>query len=478
MRYLLGFIFATIFLGCARDAPLVNNKQDLQKYVKPYKKILLFAQGCSENKDLAKSKALTNFSLKIYSNIESSFNKNETLYNNQIEKKATYKIFQKSVYNDLFGLNYYIEEPYEKNNKKIYCVDVYVDFHYFSSFEEGFKNQILNLDYIIDNMDINNYKEQGKLFNKKMEKLLSYLWIYKSWALQNFYNDKSQYLQNSLEQLKKRKKSKVEEFKKKELKLLKTEFQELLDEHKIVENKKKKLEIISKLMNIKERAKLLEIDLETEDNYFDKFDVEQLKQMIKIKPLCSFTFQANRFLQWKKYLIINNSYKKDCDCDINCKFNSAKNVRILKKDDNYYIIPKSAGYHWIKLEVDANGIKEVCKKRIYVIPHDPRLDRLKIGMNIKSFKKKMKHYFKKIVQIYPEPIKESNDIWENGLNFLKKIKNKTQEILFDKTNVYKFGRYYAVFKENSLKCVIKKNFYVENKNDCNDYNIKMLVKLD
>ena len=98
----------------------------------------------------------------------------------------------------------------------------------------------------------------------------------------------------------------------------------------------------------------------------------------------------------EKYLIINNSYKKDCDCDINCKFNSAKNVRILKKDDNYYIIPKSAGYHWIKLEVDANGIKEVCKKRIYVIPHDPRLDRLKIGMNIKSFKKKMKHYFKKL----------------------------------------------------------------------------------
>ena len=160
-------------------------------------------------------------------------------------------------------------------------------------------------------MNINNYKEQQKLFNKKIKKLLSYLWIYKSWALQNFYNDKSEYLQNSLERLKNRKNRKIEEFKKKQLELLKTEFQKLLDEHKIVENKQEKSEIISKLMNIKEKAKLIEIDLETKDNYFDKFDVEQLKQIIKIKPLCSFTFQTNRFLQWKKYLKINLKFILD-----------------------------------------------------------------------------------------------------------------------------------------------------------------------
>ena len=87
-------LFVIIFFGgCARDTPLVNNVQDLQKYVKPYKKILLFAQGCADDKDLAKSKALTNFSLKIYSNLQSSFNKNETFHNNQIDKKASYNIF-------------------------------------------------------------------------------------------------------------------------------------------------------------------------------------------------------------------------------------------------------------------------------------------------------------------------------------------------------------------------------------------------
>jgi len=77
MKYVWGVIFVILFLGCARDTPLVNNKKDLKNYIQPYKEILLFAQGCSYNKDMAKNKALTNFSLKIYSNLQSSFNKNE-----------------------------------------------------------------------------------------------------------------------------------------------------------------------------------------------------------------------------------------------------------------------------------------------------------------------------------------------------------------------------------------------------------------
>jgi len=394
MKYVWGVIFVILFLGCARDTPLVNNKKDLKNYIQPYKEILLFAQGCSYNKDMAKNKALTNFSLKIYSNLQSSFNKNETLHNDKIDKKTTYNISQKSVYNDLFGLKYYIEEPYEKNNIKIYCVDVYIDFNYFTTFEEGFKNKILNLNYMIDNLTLDNYKEKHKIFIKKLNKLLSYLWIYKSWAIQHFYEDKSNYFQKSLEKLKVREKNRIDEFKKEYLDILKTRFQEYLDNHKIVDNKKEKSEVINKLLSIKQNGRFFEIELHMKNSYFKKFTIQKLKDIIKIKPLCSFSFQANKFLQWRKYLIINGSYKKDCECDLNCKFKSPRDIKIINRNGNYYFIPKSSGYHWIKLEVDADGVKEICRKRIYIIPHDPRLDRIKKGVNIETFKKKLKNILK------------------------------------------------------------------------------------
>ena len=58
---------------------------------------------------MAKNKALTNFSLKICSNLQSSFNKNETLHNNKIDKKTTYNISQKRFENGLITSKDFIQ---------------------------------------------------------------------------------------------------------------------------------------------------------------------------------------------------------------------------------------------------------------------------------------------------------------------------------------------------------------------------------
>jgi hypothetical protein len=96
-------------------------------------------------------------------------------------------------------------------------------------------------------------------------------------------------------------------------------------------------------------------------------------------------------------------------------------------------------------------------------------------MNIASFKKKMKRYFK-IYQVYPKIIKEKKGFFQKGLSFFSEIKTKVVHAI-DKTNVYKFSKYYAIFKENTLKCVVKSSFYVEGKNDCEEYSMKAKLQL-
>ena len=124
-------IFITIlFNGCGREISLIQNKEDLKKYIKPNNKIIILSQGCSDTRSDSIKRAKHNFSLQISSNIKSQLVKTTNYSKNYYQSNVKYTFEEMSSYRKLIGIKYYNEPVFKVNNNFMYCTSVYYDFDY------------------------------------------------------------------------------------------------------------------------------------------------------------------------------------------------------------------------------------------------------------------------------------------------------------------------------------------------------------
>jgi hypothetical protein len=452
-----------LFNGCGREIALIQNKKDLIKYVKPNKEIILLSQGCANTKSESVRLAKHNFSILIISNIKSKFVK-ETISNNKnYNKKISYKLTETTSYNNIIGAKYYHEPLFTKQNKTIYCTDIYYDFDYFTSFEDYFNRQIKMMKVAIDDITIYNYLEQRNTYNNLKKDLIFYISFYKNWAKKYSYNSKISLF--VLEDLDKQLTKKIDKIKEEilensilKVKLYKEEFINILSDNKVISNQNIKKAIIIKLLNIKEKALKIIVPIKQhckdEYTYFNKYTKTKLYNSILVKPICKFHFDKKVFLQNKEYKLLNDSYDIDNKV-IKSVLYIDDNLKVTNRTYGYDFISKDYGYKSFKLKIkSSNGLETICSKRIKIKEYDIRLLKFYKYMLFERFEEYVNNKFDGIKKEYPDTFVSS---------------------LLDSRNAYLFYKYYALFVHDRLECLVNKTQFDKSKLSCKYYKNRIIL---
>ena len=226
---------------------------------------------------------------------------------NYKDKQKEYLMIKKDI---LFYSNFYIQwtkkyllqnqinlslikELDDRFNKKIIKIQ-----------NEIINNKIVELNTIIETINIQNYLNYQKKYIEKKKELLLFL---------NTTNNPIPKIITLLDiELRKKIKTIKQQIfynNDKKLKFYIQEFKNILKENQIVSNKTERKKIISKLLNIKQKSiniiKKYPKKFKNENRYFDRYTKINLYKYIKIKPICKFIFENNKFLQNKYYKIFN-----------------------------------------------------------------------------------------------------------------------------------------------------------------------------
>lgn len=442
-------IFILLITGCAKHKVLISSKSDLIEHVHPTRDIIIYSQACGTTKDEALKLAKHNFSLLIATNISSQFKQEIVSNMDNFSATSQYTTIETSTYNNLIGAKYFNEPVFGSGKSSIYCTNIYYDFDYFESFEIHAKNDIILLKNIISSFTLIDYEDRLQEFRAKKNSLIYYLRFYYNWA--NKYNYEVKINLQEILELDLLAQKKIHELKDNELSILKTSFVNILENNAIVNNKNQKKEVVEQLLNIKSKAILIinqNLEFIQKYNFFQQYNKNKLNSLIKIKPVCKFSFNSEVFLQNMQYKIRNESYDIDGK-KIRSKLSFDKGIELSEESKIWIFRAFDYGNKTFSLEITSdNGLKSFCKKTINIKEYDIRLSGFYLNMPISKFKTYVQSSYNGIKKEYPDSFLTS---------------------MLDSRKAYVFNDYCGLFVHNKLQCLIYKKIFNEKQLSCKYY---------